>query len=65
MHMQKNVGMIDRVIRAVIGIALIIWALAGGPIWAWIGVVPLLTAAAGYCPLYAVLGVRTCPTSQA
>jgi hypothetical protein len=58
--MRTNVGMIDRVLRAVVGIVLIAWALLGGPVWAWIGVVPLLTAAVGYCPLYAVLGVRTC-----
>jgi hypothetical protein len=29
--------------------------------WGWIGVVPLLTAAMGYCPLYTVLGFSTCP----
>ena len=62
--MTKNIGMIDRIVRAVVGIALIAWALLGGPIWAWIGVVPLLTAVISVCPLYSVLGVRTCPTPQ-
>lgn len=60
--MARNVGMIDRVVRAIIGVALIVWAVMGGPIWAWIGVVPLLTAFAGVCPLYSVLGIRTCAT---
>ena len=59
--MRTNEGMIDRVVRAVIGIALIAWALLGGPIWAWIGVVPLVTAAVGWCPVYSMLGWRTCP----
>jgi hypothetical protein len=62
--MTKNIGLIDRVLRAAIGIALIVWALTGGPVWAWIGIVPLLTAAVSFCPAYALLGIRTCPTSR-
>ena len=62
--MTKNIGLIDRVLRAAVGIALIVWALAGGPVWAWIGVVPLLTAAVSFCPAYALLGIRTCPASR-
>ena len=58
--MARNMGMIDRVLRAIVGVALIAWAVMGGPVWAWIGVVPLLTAFAGVCPLYSVLGIRTC-----
>ena len=62
--MTKNIGLIDRVLRAAIGIALIVWALAGGPVWAWIGIVPLLTSAVSFCPAYALLGIRTCPSSR-
>jgi hypothetical protein len=62
--MSRNVGMIDRVARAVVGIGLIGWALAGGPVWAWIGVLPLLTAVVAFCPLYAALGISTCPTPR-
>lgn len=57
--MKANVGSVDRIARAVLGIGLIAWALAGGPIWAWIGVVPLLTAAVSWCPLYRALGMST------
>jgi hypothetical protein len=32
----------------------------GGPAWAWIGVVPLLTAAVGWCPAYVPFGISTC-----
>lgn len=63
--MTKNIGMIDRVVRAVVGVALIAWALTGGPVWAWIGVIPLATAAVSICPLYSLLGMSTCPTGQA
>ena len=59
--MTQNIGPIDRGARAVLGVALIAWALLGGPVWAWIGVVPLATAGLSFCPLYAVLGLRTCP----
>lgn len=58
--MDKNTGTADRVIRAVVGAALIIWALVGGPVWAWIGLVPLATAALGYCPAYSIFGFSSC-----
>ncbi len=63
--MKTNVGGIDRILRAVIGLALL--ALTGaGTIgaWGWIGVVPLLTAALGFCPLYTVLGFSSCPMKK-
>ena len=58
---KTNVGGIDRFLRIAIGIALIAMTLLGtiGP-WGWIGVVPLLTAAMGSCPLYTVFGVNSC-----
>jgi hypothetical protein len=59
--MKKNVGGIDRIVRGVAGIALVAWALTGGPIWAWIGVVPVFTAVVGWCPLYVPFGISTCP----
>jgi uncharacterized integral membrane protein len=63
--MTRNVGGIDRIARIVIGIALLLFAITGVPAtsfnWiGWIGVVPLLTAAIGWCPLYAPFGIRTC-----
>jgi hypothetical protein len=63
--MTANVGGIDRVLRVVVGVTLIAAALGlFGPayqsVWGWIGVVPLATALMGWCPLYSVLGIRTC-----
>lgn len=63
--MKVNVGGIDRILRVVGGLGLIAWALAGGPLWAWIGVVPLGTAAIGFCPLYPILGISTCGKKDA
>lgn len=62
--MKQNVGGIDKILRIVVGVALIAWALTGGPVWAWIGVVPLATGAMGFCPLYPLLGMSTCPLKK-
>lgn len=58
--MKANVGGIDRILRIVAGTALIAWAIAGGPVWAWIGVAPLATGLLRWCPLYPLLGFTTC-----
>jgi hypothetical protein len=63
--MKLNVGGIDRILRIVVGLALIAWALLGGPIWAWIGVVPLATGAVGFCPLYRMIGCNSCEAKKA
>ena len=62
--MKLNVGGIDRVLRILVGLALVAWAAMGGPVWAWIGVVPLATGAVGFCPLYPLLGLNTCPSKK-
>lgn len=62
---KTNVGTADRVIRIIIGLALIAGFFAGwGGAWGWvlwIGLVPLLTGLFATCPLYSVLGLSTCP----
>ena len=62
--MKANVGGVDKVVRIVVGLALIAWALSGGPVWAWIGVLPLATGLFNFCGLYALLGISTCKTRQ-
>lgn len=60
--MTANVGGIDRVLRAVLGIVLIGLTLAGViGWWGWIGVVPLATAFMRFCPFYPLIGMNTCP----
>ncbi|MBI5136048.1 MAG: DUF2892 domain-containing protein [Nitrospirae bacterium] len=60
--MNKNVGTLDRAARAILGIGLVSIVFVGPQTpWGWIGVILLGTALAGWCPLYRVLGIRTCP----
>jgi hypothetical protein len=65
--MTTNIGGTDRVVRIVVGLALIAFALFGPAdiAWkwiGWIGVVPILTALVGWCPAYSLVGLSTCPT---
>lgn len=63
--MKPNVGGIDKILRIVAGAGLIAWAAAmDGPVWAWIGVVPLATGLMGWCPMYPLLGMSTCPMKK-
>jgi hypothetical protein len=64
--MKTNVGTLDRIARVVLGLLLIALTLSGViGVWGWIGVLPLATAAMGYCPAYTLLGVSTCPMKRA
>lgn len=63
--MKTNEGHLDRVLRIVAGLVLIGLAATGMVgVWGYIGVVPLLTGAVGFCPLYTVLGLNTCPARR-
>ncbi|MBW7921395.1 MAG: DUF2892 domain-containing protein [Rubellimicrobium sp.] len=62
-----NEGKADRIIRVVIGAALLIWFFVDSTtgFWHWIkliGILPLVTGAVGHCGLYSLLGINTCPT---
>ena len=65
--MTTNVGTIDRILRIILGLALIASAIPYGfpqVGWnwiGWVGIVPILTAVFGLCPLYSLLGISTCP----
>ena len=63
--MKTNVGAIDKLLRIAIGAALVIWAVMGGPLWAWIGLVPLATGVIGWCPAYTLFGANTCAVKKA
>lgn len=60
----NNVGSIDRILRVVLGLALIAFAYFGPAdiSWRWVGylgVIPVLTAVFGMCPLYAMFDIST------
>ncbi len=63
--MQANVGSVDRIIRIVVGLALIAATLSGViGIWGWLGVVLVATGVLRFCPAYLPFGVRTCKSSK-
>ena len=63
--MKSNVGGIDRILRIVLGLALIALTVTGTiGVWGWLGAVFVLTAAIGFCPLYTVLGFNSCPVKR-
>ena len=63
--MKTNEGTIDRALRIAAGLLLLALMFTGTiGVWGWIGVVPLLTGAIGFCPLYTVLGLNTCPMKK-
>jgi hypothetical protein len=50
--MEKNVGAIDRLARLFFGVFVLSWAIAGGPYWAWLGVLLIYSGAYGKSRLY-------------
>jgi hypothetical protein len=63
--MKTNEGTVDRVLRVVVGLTLIALSVTGTVgAWGYIGIVPLITGAIGFCPLYTVLGINTCATRR-
>jgi hypothetical protein len=67
MTVQRNENNIDRVVRLVVAAAAVGGAAAlgfgtvGGIVALVVAVVMVVTAASGFCPLYSLLGVSTCP----
>jgi hypothetical protein len=59
--MSHNVGFIDQMLRLTLGIVLVAMAATGraGP-WAYLGFIPLISGLYRVCPLYSVLGIKTC-----
>ncbi|MBA4784113.1 MAG: DUF2892 domain-containing protein [Rhizobiales bacterium] len=68
--MRTNVGTVDRVFRAVIGLALLYFAFLSGLALfdgallkygaAVVGLVMLIVAVTRVCPIYSMLGIKTC-----
>ena len=68
--MKSNEGTIDRIIRAVVGVAALLGAFAIGSgsvafvLLLVVGAILLVTAAIGFCPLYRMLGISTRPAAK-
>ncbi len=58
--MKTNIGTADRIVRVVIGLAIIAIGVYFKSWWGIIGVIPLITALTGFCGLYVPFGISTC-----
>lgn len=59
--MARNVGNVDRLVRFILGVVVIA---AGFVFQTWLGALGLIfvgTALIGFCPLYTLFGISTCP----
>ncbi len=57
--MKCNVGGFDLAARAVLGSLLIAYAFFNDQMWAYLGIIPLLTAIFRFCPLYTFFNFST------
>lgn len=62
--MKTNVGSVDRILRVVVGLAVLGAGYYFKSWWGLVGLVPVLTAAVGFCPLYPLIGLNTCGTKK-
>jgi len=59
---MKNVGNPDQIFRIIAGLALLSLVFIGPEtLWGLVGLVPLITGLFGFCPIYKILGMNTCP----
>lgn len=63
--MKANAGKADRTIRVILGVVLLSLVVVGPQTyWGLVGIIPLLTGLVGYCPLYKLVGLNTCPLQK-
>ena len=63
--MKPNIGKTERIVRIVVGIAVLSLAFVGPRAsWAYLGLLPLLSGLIGWCPPYALLGISTVRASK-
>lgn len=62
--MKCNVGSTDKIIRIVLAIVIFVFGYVYHSWWGLIGLIPLITAFIGFCPIYTILGVSTCKVKK-
>jgi len=63
--MKKNEGAVDRGVRVVVGLVLLSLTVVGPKTpWGYVGLVPLVTGAIAFCPLYGLLRLKTTAAEQ-
>jgi hypothetical protein len=60
--MMTNEGRFDRIARVLLGLGILSLAFVGPQTpWGYVGIIPLVTGIFGFCPLYKLVGLSTCP----
>jgi hypothetical protein len=54
--MEANVNFNERVIRLVAGVTIASFFIYHNSVWALLGLIPFITGASGFCPLYYLVG---------
>lgn len=62
--MKKNAGLLDRFIRIVLGLIIIMGGYYYQSFWALVGIIPLVSGLTGFCPLYGAFGLSTCAGNE-
>lgn len=63
--MLRNEGTLDRALRIIVGLVLLSLIFVGPKtMWGLVGLIPLATGLMGWCPLYQILGLKTCPMKK-
>jgi hypothetical protein len=62
--MTKNVGTADRIIRVILGLAIITFGVMNESWWGALGIIPLFTATIGWCPVYLPFGISSCSVKK-
>jgi hypothetical protein len=62
--MKKNVGGIDKAARIIFGAAIIVWGIFSQSWLGLIGLVPLSTGLANFCPIYLPFGISSCKKKE-
>jgi len=57
--MKNNVGKTDKIIRIILGLAILGAGLFLKSWWGAVGIIPLATGLIGWCPLYLPFGLKT------
>lgn len=58
----RNEGTADRLLRILLGLVVLSLVFAGPKTsWGYLGLIPLITGIVGYCPLYRLVGLNSCP----
>ena len=63
--MGKNVGLADRIIRIILGLAILSLVFIGPQtVWGYLGLIAMLSAVSGFCPMYGLFGVNSCQAQK-